>query len=196
MKMVTISFNALFFICLILIHLGMTPLHHYCSFNSRDVPPNLDVLEQLLDAYPRSPLQLNKYKETPLHQYASLDNPDPRVILCILKFCPMAASTISNKQLPIHAMLSPRYRDTQSYVANIRSIKALMLVYPESIIYEVTDDSLVMEFINGENDASSVTVQTRRTITWSPILLAFDSDIVSKAITDTMSLVALRKTSY
>jgi hypothetical protein len=173
-------------------YIGMLPLHHFCSFNSPDIPPSLEVLELLLDAYPRSPLHLNKFKETPLHQYAGLDNPDSRVIKCILDFCPLSATFLSNNQLPLHALLSPRYRDTESYIANTNSIKALMLAYPEAVTHEVTDDSVVMEFVSSLHD-NNVTVQTRRKITWSPLSLTSESDIIKETINDTMSLVALKK---
>lgn len=170
----------------------MIPLHHYCSFNAPDVPPSIEVLELLLDAYPRSPLQLNKYHETPLHQYCGHDNPDPRIITCILRFCPTAASTLSTsgKQLPLHTMLSPRFRDNRSYIANIHSIKALILVFPDSITSEVTDDSIVMEFVGGG------TVQTRSITKWSPLSVAANNKIISKIINDTMSFLALKKLSH
>lgn len=137
-------------------------------------------------------MHLNKFKETPLHQYSGLDNPDSRVITRILEFCPTAATCLSNNQLPLHALLSPRYRDAHSYNANLDSIKALLVAFPEALTHEVTDDSVVMEFVSGLHE-NSVTVQTRRKMTWSPLSLSTESDIIKKVITDTMSYVALKK---
>jgi len=168
----------------------MIPLHYYCSFNAREIPPNLEVLALLLEAFPESPMILNCFMETPLYQYCCVDYPDFGVISCILNYCPLAATIQCKQRLPLHALLSPRYRKDACYIENNDCIKVLVQVFPESILLEVTDDSIIMGFSNStDNTARS----TRILSTWSPFSLTKESMVLDEIIESTISSIALKK---
>jgi len=168
----------------------MLPLHYFCSYNAREIPPNLEVLALLLEAYPESPMVLNSFMETPLYQYLCLDYPDINVISCILKYCPLAATIKCKQRLPIHTLLSPRYRKDASYIENIDCIKALVKVFPESILSEVTDDSIIMGF-SGSSDTTAI--NTRIVSTWSPFSLTLESLVLNNILESTISSIVLKK---
>ena len=117
---------------------GMTSLHYFCM-RGKGACDN-SILEKLLELQPDLPMVQNIYSESPLHQLAGQNNPDPKVISALIRACPLAlmqALPITGRY-PLHIVLSGSRLCLNAN--NFEVAKILMKGYPEAAVIEGSCD--------------------------------------------------------
>ena len=111
---------------------GMTSLHYFCmrGKGACDYP----ILEKLLEIDPDLPMVPNIFGESPLHQLAGQNNPDPKVISALIRACPPALMQASpmNGNYPLHIVLSGSCLSLNAN--NLEVAKILITGYPEAAV--------------------------------------------------------------
>jgi hypothetical protein len=71
---------------------GMTCLHYFCMRNWREAERSSDsqLLDEILNAFPESPMTLNGFGESPMHQLCGHSVPNVNFLKAMVSACPLA----------------------------------------------------------------------------------------------------------